>query len=367
MKKSVEPQEALVQLEELFALLKGNGLTRTAGAILHDTNITNDFWRKLLFAGIIERRGNVSNPTYVWVANAPNMLMAEEMLKDSPDYVNIGIVPKRRDTIHRLEWEKGLKLWKEGRTIERIAEALYLSESVAKEVLLPWLEKECSQDKKSHDIFFRLEYNETQGNFHFDNYTHEENTAGWITIAERLWDRNCQEFTQMMYDKFPSLGYKLLLILSGEKRNVEKYPSAGTIKMEFEEFSKDPWNEDGTWDKKIIEKNLTKGLNILFETFWNLYDKKVGDRDAVKQIWQSLLNEDKKAILEYIPKYKIARPEKIYRKNPLTFLTEKCWNDEIVTKTFINSPTPSKVYHSLSDYTDQQLVEELIKRDIQGS
>jgi hypothetical protein len=35
---------------------------------------------------------------------------------------------------------------------------------------------------------YRLEFNETQQMFHLDNFTHEENTHGWITVFEHCTD-----------------------------------------------------------------------------------------------------------------------------------------------------------------------------------
>ena len=35
---------------------------------------------------------------------------------------------------------------------------------------------------------YRLEFNETQQNFHMDSYTHQENTHGWFTIFEHCTD-----------------------------------------------------------------------------------------------------------------------------------------------------------------------------------
>tara|TARA_R110000744_G_scaffold148351_2_gene261413 strand:- start:22265 stop:22924 length:660 start_codon:yes stop_codon:yes gene_type:complete len=67
-----------------------------------------------------------------------------------------------------------------------------------------------------------------------------------------------------------------------------------------------------------------------FDFFWNLYDKKVGDKEKVFKKWIKLSTEEKQLINDYIPKYKISQPEKRYRKNPETFLNNKGWNDEII-------------------------------------
>ena len=66
-----------------------------------------------------------------------------------------------------------------------------------------------------------------------------------------------------------------------------------------------------------------------FDTFWSLYDKKV-DRDKCLKKWDKLNESDKEKIIEHIPKYKQAQPEKLYRKNPATYLNNNSWNDEII-------------------------------------
>lgn len=66
-----------------------------------------------------------------------------------------------------------------------------------------------------------------------------------------------------------------------------------------------------------------------FEMFWNLYDKKVG-REKCQKLWSKLSKRDKEKCLDYIPLYKLAQPDKKYRKNPETFLRNKSWNDELI-------------------------------------
>ena len=85
--------------------------------------------------------------------------------------------------------------------------------------------------------------------------------------------------------------------------------------------------EDKIREDKIREDNTKKEA---FDFFWNLYDKKIGDKEKVFKKWCKLSNEEKQLINDYIPKYKISQPEKRYRKNPETFLNNKGWNDEII-------------------------------------
>ena len=68
-----------------------------------------------------------------------------------------------------------------------------------------------------------------------------------------------------------------------------------------------------------------------FDDFWDEYDKKVGKKPKVKKEWDKLNYDTKNLIMEYIPYYKQAQPNKKYRKNPETFLNNESWNDEIIT------------------------------------
>ena len=77
------------------------------------------------------------------------------------------------------------------------------------------------------------------------------------------------------------------------------------------------------------EKN-DKNINIPFDMFWQSYDKKRGDKSKLERMWNSLTDTDRQNIMDYIPKYKIATPDKKYRKDPQTFFNNKSWNDELI-------------------------------------
>ncbi len=80
-----------------------------------------------------------------------------------------------------------------------------------------------------------------------------------------------------------------------------------------------------------INENKDTIINVSFKSFWDLYDKKVSAGKCEPK-WNKLKDSDRTAIMEYIPKYKKAQPDKQYRKNPEVFLNNKSWNDEIITK-----------------------------------
>lgn len=89
-------------------------------------------------------------------------------------------------------------------------------------------------------------------------------------------------------------------------------------------------NKNEIEDKK---ENNENGENFDFNDFWNLYDKKVGDKEKLIRKWEKLSKNDRFEIMQYIPFYKKAQPDKKYRKNPETFLNNKSWKDELITST----------------------------------
>lgn len=104
-------------------------------------------------------------------------------------------------------------------------------------------------------------------------------------------------------------------------------------------------------DKPITNKQITnKQLNISFDTFWNLYDKKI-EKDKCESKWNKLTNKDREDIINHIPKYKLATPDKQYRKNPETYFNNKTWRDEIIiphsqtqNQTNINLPQNKRLF-----------------------
>jgi hypothetical protein len=88
-------------------------------------------------------------------------------------------------------------------------------------------------------------------------------------------------------------------------------------------------NKNKNKHKNKKEEQEEVELNVPFEIFWDLYDKKV-ERDSCQAKWNRLTNLERSAIIEYLPAYVKATPTKKFRKNPETFLNNKSWKDEII-------------------------------------
>lgn len=92
-------------------------------------------------------------------------------------------------------------------------------------------------------------------------------------------------------------------------------------------------------EEDIIDNSLL--IIDEFEKFWNLYDKKVGEKEKLLSKWAKLKPIERNKIFETLPKY-VASAEKKYRKNPETYLNNKAWNDEIITETKVPEQTKPK-------------------------
>lgn len=87
----------------------------------------------------------------------------------------------------------------------------------------------------------------------------------------------------------------------------------------------------------LINKDSTLLINILekksldFDIFWSAYDKKI-DKHKCKLKWKRLHDKDVLEILKHVSNYVRSTPDKQFRKNPLTYLNSRTWEDEdIVT------------------------------------
>lgn len=74
----------------------------------------------------------------------------------------------------------------------------------------------------------------------------------------------------------------------------------------------------------------------LFITWWNLYGRKQGRKEAERMYWR-LDAETHKKIFEHTAKYIAATPNKQYRKKPGAYLYGECWNDEIIDRNETNN------------------------------
>ncbi len=89
-------------------------------------------------------------------------------------------------------------------------------------------------------------------------------------------------------------------------------------------------NNDFSNEKSVYDSLSRARVKEQFDMWWNLYDKKVGKKEKVLKKWISLKDEDRQKCIDVAPRYVEAKPDKRYRKDPLTYLNNDGWNDEII-------------------------------------
>jgi len=80
---------------------------------------------------------------------------------------------------------------------------------------------------------------------------------------------------------------------------------------------------------KQLNNKTNKPINIEFDVFWSLYDKKKGDKDACIKKWAKLNNEEREKIIHTLPDFLKQINDKQYQPMPETYLNQKRWEDEI--------------------------------------
>lgn len=86
-------------------------------------------------------------------------------------------------------------------------------------------------------------------------------------------------------------------------------------------------DQQTTTIKERKEKEEVKEI-YSFDEFWSTYGRSIGKKNC-KAKFEKLSDEVKLKIKEVLPLYVQSTPQVIYRKHPLTWLNQECWNDEI--------------------------------------
>jgi hypothetical protein len=111
-------------------------------------------------------------------------------------------------------------------------------------------------------------------------------------------------------------------IKSGEARALKK-------KQNEANASKNEANEAVTVNVTVndtVNVNVND-INISFDVFWNLYNKKINSKDCESK-WNKLKDIDRQKIIDTLPNFLNSITDKQYQPHPITYLNQKRWNDE---------------------------------------
>ncbi len=109
-------------------------------------------------------------------------------------------------------------------------------------------------------------------------------------------------------------------------------------------------------ENETITINRTKAkieiLDPKFEEWWLWYDYKVS-KDKAKKSWNKLNEQEKDLALQSVQAYVRSTPDKSFRKHPTTYLNQKSFNDEIITR---NTTSQSRVSPKVTAWESLQAV-----------
>lgn len=88
--------------------------------------------------------------------------------------------------------------------------------------------------------------------------------------------------------------------------------------------------EEKKKDLKAAYAEKVEEYEFLFSVFWDKYKKKV-DREKCLKKWMKLNQKEIEQIFNHVEFYVKSTPDKQYRKNPLTYLNSKSYQNEIIT------------------------------------
>lgn len=122
----------------------------------------------------------------------------------------------------------------------------------------------------------------------------------------------------------------------------------------------DTKNADNVNDNVNVNVNdnvKVKDINISFDCFWNLYNKKIGDKKKIENKWNKLKDEERQKIIDTLPTFLNSITDKQFQPFPETYLNNKRWNDEFLNteKKQYNFITPNG--HSKKLLTESEYLE----------
>lgn len=145
---------------------------------------------------------------------------------------------------------------------------------------------------------------------------------GFITMIEKSKNQYSSNIIALSkFDKALNKALDKALIKHTSKQSESTVQSIDSI------------NKQETSKQETKEQETNTGFDDYpsFDDFWILYDKKT-EREKCEGKWKKLKQDEKEKIMQTLPKYIESTTDKAFRKNPSTYLNNKCWNDEIIIR-----------------------------------
>ena len=170
----------------------------------------------------------------------------------------------------------------------------------------------------------------------------------FIDVCAYYWFKDCSITKAMLEKRFSAVIPVIeLLFESGiiKFRNGDDFIEISFLNKQFDELSelrkqrqsagskggkqraskaKAKLKQNPSYKDKDKDKDKDK---IPFQQFWDLYDKKVGDKSRCEKKWHSLSDAERQKIIDTVPAFKKSIKDIQYLPYPETYLNQKRWND----------------------------------------
>lgn len=124
------------------------------------------------------------------------------------------------------------------------------------------------------------------------------------------------------------------------KSELEQSPESLTIDFEDSEEPTLPETAPVVEDNAAPE--AIQRPDDTFEIFWGVYDKKVG-KEPSKRLWERLRDSDKASIMKHLESYIEQKQDKTFRKDPVNYLKDRVWEDEVVEYRYQAPTIPNNI------------------------
>lgn len=112
-----------------------------------------------------------------------------------------------------------------------------------------------------------------------------------------------------------------------EKRDLARKNYENKLNNKTSTTSKGVSVTEMTQSKGKVKGKVKEIINIEFSVFWDLYGNKKDTKNSEAK-WKLLTDDERRLIIEDIPKYIKSLSDRKFQKYPLTYLNGKCWLDE---------------------------------------
>tara|TARA_Y100000593_G_C4313402_1_gene339575 strand:- start:570 stop:1328 length:759 start_codon:yes stop_codon:yes gene_type:complete len=107
-------------------------------------------------------------------------------------------------------------------------------------------------------------------------------------------------------------------------------PYRRSLQHPHEEVVSTPTKNSSTINKEV-NKDINKKHLSVFDEWYSLYNKKTTKKGAIIQ-WLKIDPEIYPVIISHTKRFVVAKPDKIYRPDPVRYLKNEVYNDEIIEK-----------------------------------